>query len=95
MNTTQSLADAMRKRANWLNESQRTNSHMEYGWGDKNSVIAALLEIADVVDSWSGEYLSKEDTHDENQRRRWGNPHWTTDPQPPMTMEERRAAVRK
>ena len=95
MKESVSLADAIRKRATWLNDSQRTNSHMEYGWGDKNSVIAALMEMADVVDSWSGEYLSKEDTHEENQRRRWGAQHWSADPQPPMTMDERRAAVRK
>lgn len=95
MNTmnTQSLADAMRKRAQFLTDKS-SSSYLEYGWGDKNSVVAALYEMADVIDSWSGEYLSKEETYDENQRRRWGS-HWTVEPPGPMTMEERRAAVRK
>jgi hypothetical protein len=93
-NSPKSLAAAMRERATWLNDSQRTNSHLEYGWVDKNSVIAALMEVADVIDSWSGEYLSKEETHEENQRRRWGTQHWTIDPQPPMTMEERIAIAK-
>ena len=84
-----SLAEALRERANFLNARQ-SDSYLESGWGDTNNVIAALLEFADVVDSWSGEYLSKELTYEENQRRRWGR----TDPIPPMTMEERIAAVR-
>ena len=83
-----SLAEAMRERADFLREHQ-SNSFLEYGWGDKNSVIAALLEMADVIDSWSGEYLSKEETYNENQRRRWGSRHWTQPDIPPMTMEER------
>lgn len=86
----QSLATALRERADFLNARQ-SNSYLEYGWGDKNSVIAALMEFADVVDSWSDEYLSKELTYKENQRRRWG----TGPEEPPMTMEERIAAVKR
>lgn len=89
-NPPKSLAQALRERAEFLNVRE-SNSYLEYGWGDKNNVIAALLEFADVVDSWSGEYLSKELTYDENQRRRWGR----SSPIPPMTMEERIAAARK
>lgn len=89
-NPPKSLAQALRERAEFLNVRE-SNSYLEYGWGDKNNVIAALLEFADVVDSWSGEYLSKELTYDENQRRRWER----SSPIPPMTMEERIAAARK
>lgn len=89
-----SLAQALRERADFLHKRD-SNSYLEYGWGDKNSVIAALMEFADVVDSWSGEYLSKELTYEENQRRRWGTRHWSQPEEPPMTMEERRAAVKK
>jgi hypothetical protein len=82
-----SLAQALRERAEFLNKHHK---QLEYGWGDDKNVIAALYEFADVVDSWSGEYLSKELTYEENQSRRWGR----TSPIPPMTMEERKAAVR-
>lgn len=92
-NSPKSLAAAMRERAIWLHG--KTESHMETAWGDKNSVIASLNEMADVIDSWSGEYLSKEETHKENSRRRWGTQHWSIDPQPPMTMEERIAVAKK
>lgn len=87
----QSLAQAFRDRAKFLDKHQ----DLEYGWADTKNVIGALLEFADVIDSWSGEYLSKELTYEENQKRRWGSPHWTIDPQPPMTMEERIEAVKK
>ena len=93
-NTSKSLAQALRERAEFLN-ARESNSYLEYGWGDKNNVIAALLEFADVVDSWSGEYLSKELTYEENQCRRWDTKHWTQTNEPPMTMEERIAAARK
>lgn len=86
---TGSLADALRERANFLNARQ-SDSYLEGGWADKRNVIGALLEFADVVDSWSGEYLSKELTYEENQRRRWSNPQ-----EPPMTMEERIEAARR
>lgn len=89
-----SLAQAMRERAQFLTDGS-SDSYLEYSWGDKNSVIAALLEMADVIDSWSGEYLSKELTYEENQRRKWNSTHWTQSNEPPMTMEERRAAVKK
>lgn len=82
-----SLAQALRERARFLDEHPE---YREYRWGDDKNVMAALYEFADVVDSWSGEYLSKELTYEENQRRRWGR----TSPIPPMTMEERKAAVR-
>jgi hypothetical protein len=82
--TDKSLAQALRERADFLFAQQSKS----YIGGDKNNVIAALLEFADVVDSWSGEYLSKELTYEENQRRRWGSTQ-----EPPMTMQERVAAV--
>ena len=94
MDTTKSLAQAMRDRANFLND-RRSNSALEYGWADSKNVIGSLLEMADVIDSWSGEYLSKEETYEENQRRRWGTTHWTQTPQEPLTMEERRAMVKR
>jgi hypothetical protein len=92
MNNTTSLAEALRERARFLTEYPNTR---EYGWGDSHSVISALYEFADVVDSWSGEYLSKELTYKENERRRWSPTHWSQTNEPPMTMEERRAAVKK
>jgi hypothetical protein len=93
MNHTTSLADALRERAKYLDERTSNSSCLEYVWGDKKNVIAALLETADVIDSWSGEYLSKELTYKENERRRWSTTHPSN--QKPMTMEERRAAVKK
>ena len=89
--TTKSLSEALRDRAEFIRAHPR---RLEYGWGDDTNVIAALYEFADVVDSWSGEYLSKELTYKENQRRRWNKTHWTQTEEPPMTMEERRAAVK-
>jgi hypothetical protein len=91
--TDKSLAQALRERADFLN-ARSSNSYLEHGWADTKNVIGALLEFADVVDSWSGEYLSKELTYEENQRRRWGTTHWSQTPQEPMTMEERIAAVK-
>jgi hypothetical protein len=91
-NSNKSLAEALRERAEFLNKYPNTR---EYGWGDSHSVVAALYEFADVVDSWSGEYLSKELTYEENQRRRYGAKHWTQPQAEPMTMEERIAAVKK
>lgn len=91
-----SLADAMRRRASWLNQSNKTNSHMEYGWADTKNVVGALLEMADVIDSWSGEYMSKEDAEEEYGRRRWGytDEHGTRAPgdydAKPLTKEQRR-----
>lgn len=82
-----SLADALRERATFLREHP---NHREYVWGDGDSVIASLYEMADVVSSWSGDYLSKEETYLENQRRRHGLPSGKQ----PMTMEERVAAVK-
>jgi hypothetical protein len=97
-NQTVSLADALRRRAQWLELSP---GRLEYGWGDKNIVIAGLFELADVLDSWSGEYLSKEDAHEEWTQRRWGYTDENNNYVPgdctakPLTKEERRAAVRK
>lgn len=97
---TGSLADAMRRRAHWLNQSNKTNSHMEYSWADTKNVVGALLEMADVIDSWSGEYLSKEDTEEELGRRRYGYTDEYGNRIPgdyntrPLTMEERRAIVK-
>jgi hypothetical protein len=87
-NMTKSLAQAMRERADFLYACEG-NSYLEYGWGDKSGVIAALLEMADVIDGWSGEYLSKELTYEENQRRRYD-----ASPGKFMTMKERIAAVK-
>lgn len=67
-----SLSAAMRDRADFL--SDKSDSYLEHRWGDTKHVRAALLEMADVIDSWSGEYLSKELTYKEDQRRRWGPP---------------------
>ena len=91
MNTNQSLAEALRDRADFLKD--KSSAFLEHGWGETSNVVAALYEFADVVDSWSGEYLSKEETHKENERRRWSTTHWTQTNTPPMTMEERRAAT--
>lgn len=96
-----SLAEALRRRAHWINQSNKTNSHMEYGWADKNSVVGALLEMADVVDSWSGEYLSKEDAEIEYSNRKYGyhDKHGVRHPgdydAKPLTQEERRAIARQ
>lgn len=92
MKDTQSLSEALRNRARWLADG--CGHSLEYGWGDKSSVIASLYEFADVVDSWSGEYLSKEETYKENQRRRWCTTKNASTGLPSMTMEERRAAVK-
>jgi len=85
---TKSLAQAMRERAYWL---EKNPGRLEYGWGDVQNVKASLLEMADVIDSWSGEYLSKELTSVENDRRRCGMKGYAYDT-PPMTFEERVAA---
>jgi broad specificity phosphatase PhoE len=84
-----SLAQALRERAEFLGAG--TSSDLEYRRGDTANVIASLLETADVIDSWSGEYLSKELTYEENQYRRWIK----SPSEPPMTREERIAAVKK
>jgi hypothetical protein len=89
MHSNKSLAQAMRDRADFLRD--KTSAWLEYGWGETSDVVAALYEFADVVDSWSGEYLSKELTHQENERRRYG----LTPTKEDMTMEERIAAVKK
>ena len=92
-----SLAAALRRRASWLNESRRTKGHMEYGWADTNNVVGALLEMADVIDSWGGEYISKEDAEEEYYRRKYGytdekGVHHPGDyDAKPLTREERRA----
>lgn len=47
-----------------------------------------------MIDSWSGEYLSKEETERENLHRKLGMHGYKPDT-PPMTMEERIQAARK
>jgi hypothetical protein len=97
MKEPKSLAEALRQRASWLNETNMTSSHMEYGWADKNNVVGALLEMADVIDSWSGEYISKEDAQEDYYRRRWGytdengTRNYGDANAKPLTREERRA----
>ncbi len=92
-----SLAEAMRRRASWLNDSLRASSHLEYFWADTKNVVGALLEMADVVDSWSGEYISKEDAEEEYYRRRYGYTDENGVSHPgdydakPLTRDERRA----
>ena len=86
-NPSKSLAQALRERADFLRN--RTSSNLESRRGDTANVIASLLETADVIDSWSGEYLSKELTYEEDQRRRY------SPSEAPMTREERIAAVKK
>lgn len=99
MKEPQSLADALRRRARWLND--KTSSHRESGWGDHHSVVSALYEFADVVDSWSGEYLSKEDAEIENRQRLYGYTDEAGTRYPgnydakPLTLDERRAIVKK
>lgn len=69
--TPQKLSDALRDRANFLNK--HSASYLEVPTSEhKGDVIASLLEIADVIDSWSGEILSKEDLFFLNQKRRIG-----------------------
>ena len=101
MSSNTSLAEALRRRADWLNQSNKTNSHLEYGWSDTKNVVGALLEMADVIDSWSGEYLSKEDAEIENGKRRYGYTdengvrHSGDYDAKPLTMQERRAIARQ
>lgn len=64
------LAAALRKRAAWLRN--KTSGHMEDGWGEVKNVVSALMEIADVIDSVNGVYISKEDLEDHNLRIRYG-----------------------
>lgn len=97
----ESLSEALRKRAWWLKKKQ-SDSFLEYGWGDKNSVIASLLEFADVVDSWNGEYLSKEDSEHEHHVRQYGGTSELTGNEykgdwdiKPLTMEDRKKMARK
>lgn len=92
LKSNKSLADALRERAEFLN---RYPNQRESGRGDSHTVVSLLWELADVIDSWSGEYLSKELTYEENQRRRYSSTHWTQPQAEPMTMEERIAAVKK
>jgi hypothetical protein len=49
-----SLADAIRKRVDQLND-QYSRCGRVMPWGDGQSVEAAMLEIADVLDEWSRE----------------------------------------
>lgn len=64
------LAAALRRRADWLRN--KNSSYLEDGWGDPRNVIAALMEMADVIDSVNGVYISKEDLEDYNLRIRYG-----------------------
>lgn len=92
------LASAMRRRAVWLN--QKSSSHMQSGWGDKSSVVSSLLEMADVIDSWSGEYLGKEDSEELYMKRKYGYVdsagvrHQGDYTAEPLTMDERIAYMR-
>ena len=52
--TDTSLADAIRKRVDQLNDSYSRRGRV-MPWGDAHSVEAAMLEIADVLDEWSRE----------------------------------------
>ena len=65
-----SLSEALRERAKWL--EGKSDSHLENPWGDVRAVRAAILEIADVISSWSGEIVSKEEAEEINRRRRGG-----------------------
>jgi hypothetical protein len=60
--TDTSLADAIRKRVDQLNDSYSRRGRV-MPWGDGQSVEAAMLEIADVLDEWSreGQYNDKAD----------------------------------
>lgn len=68
--TDPDLAAALRKRADWLRN--KNNSYLEDSWAETKNVIGALLEMADVIDSLNGVYISKEDLEDHNLRLRYG-----------------------
>jgi hypothetical protein len=59
--TDKSLADAIRQRVDELNGEAKKGDYCYYKrgrvnpWGDNQSVEAAMLEIADVIDEWSRE----------------------------------------
>ena len=57
-----SLADAIRKRVDQLNDRYSRRGRV-MPWGDSQSVEAAMLEIADVLDEWGreGKYNDKAD----------------------------------
>ena len=57
-----SLADAIRKRVDQLNDSYSRRGRV-MPWGDNHAVEAAMLEIADVLDEWSKEGKYKDETH--------------------------------
>lgn len=97
----QKLSDALRDRAKFLKE--HSPSYFEVPFcNDKNDVIASLFEMADVIDSWSGEILSKEDFHFLNQKRYLGetvdasgNPIKLYKELPKLTKEDRYKNVKK
>jgi hypothetical protein len=60
--TDTSLADAIRKRVDQLNDSYSRRGRV-MPWGDAQSVEAAMLEIADVIDEWSKEGKYKDENH--------------------------------
>jgi|Wag4MinimDraft_6_1082665.scaffolds.fasta_scaffold02655_14 hypothetical protein len=57
-----SLADAIRHRVDQLND-RHSGRRRVMPWGDSQSVEAAMLEIADVLDEWSkeGKYSEQAD----------------------------------
>jgi len=52
--------------------SKEGDGHLEDGWGDVKNVVSALMEMADVIDSVNGVYVSKEEVEDYNNRLRYG-----------------------
>lgn len=64
-----SLAEAIRQRVREINGKAKEGDYCYYkrsrvsAWGDKHSVEAAMVEIADVIDEWSkeGKYSEQAD----------------------------------
>jgi hypothetical protein len=92
-----SLAQALKDRAEYL---RKNPSGAESAWGENHNTVAVLLELADVLNSWSGEYLSKEDAEQEYHRRKYGyidengNHHPGDYNAKPLDMKERCDAVK-
>lgn len=65
--TDQSLADAVRERVRQLqgeSEYRYSRRARVMPWGDNHAVVAAMLEIADVLDEWSKEGNYKNEIQD-------------------------------
>lgn len=95
------ISDALRERADFLNDKNASYFQIPF-YENKYDVLAALYEMADVIDSWSGEILSKEDFYFLNQQRYLGrtidendNPVKYYKELPTLTNEDRHKNVKK